>query len=181
MLPCKIYYVSGIGRPPPCTIFEGKSENVQLSEEVLEQNIFLKNLHESSILPLNFPKKTKIQVKNGEVILDHKMMKITIAIMFNQWLRGLDFRINHLLNIHDEKDEQYPTISRTIIFKADFKLRAIFSRKADNYYDYVKKMAENLRSNYGWSRFIENLKEAAYWQHIFPNDVNNNNDKVSER
>jgi len=118
---------------------------------------------------LNLPEKTKIRVENGVVILDYDLMRITLKIIFNGWVRSVDLRVRHLVDVSKEDLEHCGIISGIISFNAEFKFRSIFSRNADTYYAYSKRMLENLRCNYSWSEFIKNAKEQVFWKHMLNN------------
>jgi hypothetical protein len=152
---------SGYRRTAPRVIPEG-IETGKLPKELMEKNVFLSNIE--PMLPINIP---KVQVENGTVVLNKPPMKISIDMNFHSWRKGLDLRIQHVLNISDKEQKNYGTIAGQIRFDAEFKWWSIFSRKADKYYTLASEMLENLRCNYGWSEYIEDLKESLYWKHTF--------------
>jgi len=153
---------SGYRRTTPRVIPKG-IDTGNLPKELTEENVFLKNI-ELIPPPINIP---KIRVENDTIILNNPPMKISITINFHSWRKGLDLRIQHLLQIPDKERENYGTISGQIIFDAEFDWWSIFSRRADEYYILAKKMVENLRCSYGWSEYIEDLKESFFWKHLF--------------
>ena len=157
-------HFSGYGENPSKVVFDGKTVTHSLPKTLIEQNIFLKSI--KSMFPLNLPEKATIKVENGSVILDYKLMQITISIKFNEWLRGLDSRMKYLLNIPKKNVNDYAMLSGIISFETKFKFRSIFSRDGDRYYIYSKKLVDNLRCNFSSSNLLENIKEAAFWKHI---------------
>jgi len=155
---------AGYRRPPPVVIYKGLRKVGELPKGLLEENVFLSSIQPT--FPISIPKNVRIQLENGAVILNDRLMKITIAVNFSSWSRGVDLRLQHLLHISDEERMNYGTMVGRITFDAEFKAWSMFSPKADKYYTFAKEMLENLRLNYGWSEYIEDLKESVFWKHI---------------
>lgn len=167
-LSASVICLSGYGRSFSPIIFKGKQPAYNLPKEVIDQNLFLTSVE--SPFPLNLPENTTLRVENGAVILDHNLIKIVLKVNFNQWWRSVDSRTMLLLDISKENLDNYATIRGFISFNAAFKFRSIFSRNANNYYNYSKNMLENLRYNYSWTEFLKNLKEYVFWKHVLKNE-----------
>lgn len=123
-----------------------------------------------SPIPINLPEDFTIKVEKEALILDHKIMKITIKVIFNSWVRSIDARSKLILDIPQDEKNNYATISGSISFKAEFKVRSIFSRDTEKHIEYVRNMLTNLKSNYSWSEYLKSLREYAFWKHMSKDD-----------
>lgn len=160
---------SGFGKNNYPIRFRGKLPAYKLSEKIIDENIFLKN-EIGTPLPLNLPENMNIEVKDGALVLNHKIVKIIIKLIFHQSVQSIDNRTRLILEIPQDEKSDYVTVSGVISFKADFKFRSTFSRNADEYHGYVRNMLENLRAKYSWSEYLKNLREFAFWKHILKDD-----------
>lgn len=160
---------SGFGKNSNPLRFKGKLPAYKIPKEIKDTNIFLKN-DIGSPFPINLPENITIEKEKGALVLDHKFFKITIKIIFNQWIRSIDSRTSLILDKDKDEKTDYATVSGVISFKTDFKIWSVFSNDSKNYEIYVSNLLENLRLNYSWSEYLNSLKEYAFWKHMLKDE-----------
>jgi hypothetical protein len=161
-------HFTGLRKHPP-KIDINWLETAHIPKELKQSNIFMKYVAGKHILSYAYliPFETlKFKLEKNQVIIKYTPMKITISYRLTQNISGIDLRISSMLGIPQKDLSNYETISGFIRFKAEFGAKSIFYRKSDKYYVLAKQLLENLRANYGWNEYIEDLKEYVYWLHV---------------
>lgn len=136
----------------------------QISDEVVNTNLFLKNVRAK----FPFTQKTlKFDIENEQMVIKYPPMRISLSYELNSWSRSIDSRIVDMLKIPKENLGDYGTIEGFIRFKAEFGARSIFYRKSDKYFMLANQLLDNLREKYDWKEYMDNLKDYFQWKHIY--------------
>jgi len=131
-------------------------------------NSFLnvQSLKDAALPPIRLPRNMKLEVSDKRVVISNRYVRIEITPEVYQWSRGMDLRMQKMLKLTDDETESLGSLSAAIRFDARLSLHYAIFPRSEKYWEFAKDALENLRAEYDWGLFLEDVKEYLTWESL---------------
>lgn len=113
------------------------------------------------------PKGMNIDIKENEVILHNRYVKIAISFRLGAGgLQGHDIRIAKLLKIDPKRNHNIAFQASFINFEANFNPLTMLLPQSDLYWEYTQELLKNLYLNYDIDAVLKDIKDELIWEKL---------------
>jgi len=158
--------------PIPPRIYRDRNEKMRnthplyYTKAICNSFLNVQSLKDTAWPPIRLPRNMKLEVSNERVVMSNRYVRIEITSEIYQWSRGMDLRMRKMLRLTDDENQSLGSLSAAIRFDARLSLHYAIFPRSERYWEFAKDTLENLRAEYDWGLFLEDVKEFLTWESL---------------